>query len=242
MPFMFGIPDMSRRSIQREMMDDHSTDEGMLYRTLGQFAFINRCISRTHVLFRRVFYSDMKKRGLSRVTVMDIGAGGGHFARWCVGFLKRRGIAPRLICIDNDQRVIGYLRHACEDFPEIEIVNASALKPVAAAGRADYVVATHLLHHFNDESIPEVITGAFEAARYGLLINDLVRHPLAYMGFSLLAGVFFRRGFTLSDGLLSIKKGFTSEEVRRYILRAGLAGRVAVGRSALGHVYLHAVK
>ena len=241
MSFIFGIPDMSRRSLQREIMDDHSTDERMLYLTLGQFAFVNRCISRTHVLFKRVFFSDMKKRGLSRVTVMDIGAGGGHFARWCVGFLKGHGVAPRLICIDNDRRVVGYLRRACAGFPEIEIINASALRP-AAAGRADYVVATHLLHHFNDESIPEVIAGAFEAARYGLLINDLVRHPLAYLGFSLLAGVFFRRGFTLSDGLLSIKKGFTSEEVRRYILRAGLAGRVAVGRSAFGHVYLHAVK
>jgi len=239
---LLRIPDLTRRSAQSELMDDASSDIGALYRTLRHFAVINRFFSRTHVLFKRELFRDMKKRGLNRVTIADIGAGGGDFARWCVWFLRRRRVGARVLCIDNDPRVIGYLHRTCAAFPEIEIVHASALRLDTLTQRADYIVSTHVLHHFADEQIPAVIAGAFTAARYGMLFNDLVRHPMWYVFFSIVAGLFFHRSFTFKDGLTSIRKGFTRAEVSDYIERSGLTGRVRVGRSALGHFCLHAIK
>ncbi|HEX7511242.1 MAG TPA: hypothetical protein VF335_08080, partial [Chitinivibrionales bacterium] len=122
---MVQFPNLSRRCAQPELMDDAQSDCNALYRTLGQFASINRFISRTPGLFKRMLFRDIQKRGLSRVTILDIGAGGGDFARWCVWFLRRR-MSVRVICVDNDKRVIDYLRRTCAGFPEIEIIHASA--------------------------------------------------------------------------------------------------------------------
>jgi 2-polyprenyl-3-methyl-5-hydroxy-6-metoxy-1,4-benzoquinol methylase len=231
-----------RRSTGREIMDDPASSEARLRATLRQFSLINRCFSRTHAHFRRFILSNILKNNLRQVTILDVGAGGGDFARWCVSFLKRRGVVPRVICLDNDERVINYLRGSCAAFPEIEIVHASLFQLEKVRGPIDYVVSTHVLHHLEDAQIPGVLAHGYAVASRGMLIVDLERSTLAYFMFSVFSAVFFHGGFTRLDGLISIKKGFTSEDVRGYIDTAELSGLLDVRASAVWHIVIFGTK
>jgi 2-polyprenyl-3-methyl-5-hydroxy-6-metoxy-1,4-benzoquinol methylase len=237
-----SLPDFSSRISAPERMDDHSSSESDLYETLKHFSLINRLFSRTPALFRRIIFKDIKRRELKSVTIMDVGAGGGDFARWCVAFLKRSGLTCRVICVDNDPRAISYLRKTCAPYPQIQIIRGSAYEIDAVNGTIDYIVSSNMMHHFSDERVPGLIAGLFRKAQKGLLINDLERVRLAYFGFWLFAGIFMRTGFTLGDGLLSIRKGFTREELRGHIEKAGLAGRLRIGRAVVGKIYIVGTK
>ena len=238
----FGYLDFSHRSDELEIMDDPASAEDSLRTTLRQFSFINRFFSRTRTLFCRYIFPDILKTGLRQVTILDVGAGGGDFARWCVSFLKRRGIVPRVICLDSDARAIDYLRDACATFPEIKIDHASFFDLDKPDDSIDYVLSTHVLHHVSDAQIPGFLRLAYSIARRGVLIVDLERRLAAYRAFSVFSALFFRKGFTRYDGLLSIRKGFSSEDVRGYIDAAGLNGHVKVRTSALWHLVIWGTK
>jgi 2-polyprenyl-3-methyl-5-hydroxy-6-metoxy-1,4-benzoquinol methylase len=239
---IFGNNDFSRRSHEPEIMDDPASPEDDLRITLRQFSFINRFFSRTHALFCRYIFPDIVKTGARQVTIMDIGAGGGDFARWCILFLRRRGIVSRIICLDSDPRAVSYLREACAAFPEIKIECASFLEVDKPACSIDYVLSTHVLHHVSDAQIPRFLGLVYKIARRGIMIVDLERSLAAYCAFSAFSAIVFPKGFTRYDGLLSIRKGFTSEDVRGYIDAARLNGHVKVRASALWHLVIWGTK
>jgi 2-polyprenyl-3-methyl-5-hydroxy-6-metoxy-1,4-benzoquinol methylase len=235
---VFLLPDFSRRISTPELMDDSLSSEAELYATLGHFSFINRFFSGTAALFKRFIARDIERRGLTAVTIMDVGAGGGDFARWCSKFLARRGIAARLICLDCDERVIAYLRVSCAAYPAIKIVHGSLPGAIADCDPVDYCVTNNVMHHTSDDAIPDFMASMRGLARFGFLINDIRRSPLAYLGFKFFAGAFMRQGFTLRDGLTSIRKGFTASELRRFADKAGLGSAIKIGRAAIGNIYI----
>lgn len=242
MNFLFFLPDFSRRIYSPELMDDHALGKQDLYVTLSHFFLINRLFSRTTSLFRRFVFQDIKRRGLKSVTIMDIGAGGGDFARYCATFFKKQKISAKIICLDNDPRIVSYLETSCKGYPSIKIISGSALDLVGIQDNVDYCISNNVLHHFEDSIVPEFIIAMHDKAQYGILINDLARTALTYIGFKVFAGIFFRTGLTLKDGLLSIRKGFTVDEIRSHIQCAGLINTLRIGRSAVGNIFITGTK
>jgi 2-polyprenyl-3-methyl-5-hydroxy-6-metoxy-1,4-benzoquinol methylase len=237
-----GFLDFSHRSDAQEIMDDPASSETSLRTTLRQFWFISRYLSRGPSLFCRFLLPDIIKAGLRRVTILDIGAGGGHFARWCVSYLKRRGIVPRIICLDNDIRVVKYLQTTCAALPEIEIKHASVFDLKGDDDSIDYVVSTHVLHHISDAQIPCFLDIAYGMAHRGMLIVDMERNQAAYLMFSVFSGLFFHGGFIRQDGLLSIKRALTRKEILGFVNAAGLDGSVEVGTAAFWHIFIKGMK
>jgi 2-polyprenyl-3-methyl-5-hydroxy-6-metoxy-1,4-benzoquinol methylase len=242
MNFSFFLPDFSYRISLPELMDDHKLGRQDLYVTLRHFFLINRLFSRTTSLFRRFIFQDIKRRGLKSVTIMDIGAGGGDFARYCVKFFKKQEITAKIICLDNDPRIVSYLETSCKDYPSLKIISGSALDLVGIKDNIDYCISNNVLHHFEDSTVPEFIIAMYDKAQYGILINDLARTAFTYIGFKVFAGIFFRTGLTLKDGLLSIRKGFTVDEIRSHVQSAGLINTLRIGRSAVGNIFITGTK
>jgi 2-polyprenyl-3-methyl-5-hydroxy-6-metoxy-1,4-benzoquinol methylase len=236
------LPDFNRRYFAPELMDDPNGSETALFSALRQFSVVNRLFSRTRAAFRRHIFPDIRARGLREVTVLDGGAGGGDFILWCSRFLQRSGISARIIGLDIDPRVVRFLRSRCGETPGIEIIEGSVLDIAAVPGPIDYVFSNHLLHHFEDQQIPPLLAEVFATARCGVLINDLARGPGAYLGFMCFAGIFMPGGFTLQDGLLSIRKGFTKAELRKYARAAGLGAKTRILSSGPGHLLLVALQ
>lgn len=242
MIFPLLLPDFSRRISAPELMDDHTLDNKQLYVTLKHFSLINRLFSGSSKLFRRFIFHDIKRRGLNRVTIMDIGAGGGDFARFCVSFFKKQSIDVKVFCLDNDPRIISYLEKSCDNYPSIKIINGSALELDGIQGDIDYCITNNVLHHFDDTIAASIIAKMYKRARYGILINDLARTAYSYLGFKLFAGVFFRAGFTIKDGLLSVRKGFTMEEFQDIVQGVVIMSNFKIGRSSIGNIFIAAIK
>lgn len=82
--------------------------------------------------------------------------------------------------------------------------------------RFDFVVSNHLLHHLSER---EVAGLCHDSAALGAIVlhNDIARADLAYLGFALLTGPFFRGSLITPDGLTSVRRAYTRPELRRVV-------------------------
>lgn len=213
--------DWAVRTGATELMDDPAADESLLLATVKQFDAINRLLSRSRTLISRYILDDAARRGLAEYTVLDIGAGGCDIAEWLVDAARRRGQCPRVICLDADPRIAAYARRRVAGSDSLEVVEAAA-EDLPRLGPVDYVFANHFLHHLGDDEIARLLPAVASAARNVFVINDLKRSRLSHTGFTVLAALFFRRSFALTDGRISIRRGFRRGELEDLIRRAGL--------------------
>ena len=103
---------------------------------------------------------------------------------------------------------------------EISIVRGDALAPPFKAQSFDFVMASQLLHHFSDDQVVALLRAWSLLARRAVIVNDLVRHPLAYYGIRLLTRSLTRNVMTLTDAPLSVKRSLTISEWRALFRRA----------------------
>ena len=59
-------------------------------------------------------------------------------------------------------------------------------------------------------------------SRHGIVINDLARGRLSYLGAWVLLHVVTRNAFTRHDGPLSVRRAYSLEEARTLVKEAGL--------------------
>ncbi len=208
------------RTVAPELMDLPDADREKLLRTIGQFNLINRLFSRSGpILDRFVIAPNRKSR--TAITIADVGAGGGDIMRRLVRSCREIALPVRAVCIDKDERILDHAREQCHAYPEIEVRRGDVMG-LQDFGPFDYVYCNNFLHHFSDEEIPGILRTMYAATNQTLLVSDLVRSPLAYVGFTLFAAAFLHGSFAGFDGRLSIRKGFTKQEMAKFTTEAGL--------------------
>lgn len=216
---------LHERVYEPELMDDPGSDERLLYRTLEQFAKINPLVTPNRRVLRKYMFADMK-RGVP-ATMLDIGAGGGDFARWSVDEARRRGLSLQVTCIDNDERVARFCRNACRDYPEIE-TRCMSFENVTDS--FDYVFCNHVLHHFTEQQAAAFFDTTFRITKRRLIVSDLRRVWWAVHGFQVLATFAFRDSFAREDGVASIRRAFRGDEIDP-VIRCSKWGRNTGTRS-----------
>jgi 2-polyprenyl-3-methyl-5-hydroxy-6-metoxy-1,4-benzoquinol methylase len=224
------------------MMDFINVDEKKLYRTLAQFKIINILLSRSRKLIKEIFIPNMLQAGERKLTLLDIGAGGCDIALWFTRHCGSLGIEIEILCFDSDPKVVGYARKICHSSENITVRQGSAHDIEALSDNIDYIFANHFLHHLSSQDIPEFLKKVYMKARRGFLINDLVRSRPAYLGFTLLAGIFFHRSYHYYDGRISIRKGFTFHELKEMVAKLNLSKCVKVGQLIPARVFLYCLK
>ncbi|MDZ4198702.1 MAG: methyltransferase domain-containing protein, partial [Kiritimatiellia bacterium] len=230
------FPDFSCRENLVEEMDRPDSSEEKLFRTLDQFGPVNRGFSRYRTLLNRYVLSDLARHPSASRRLMDLGAGGCDIGRWLIRRCRERGFPLKITAVENDPRVARYARIACQDYPEIEVVEFDVRSSLPLKG-VDYVFANHLLHHLPDEACMELIRKLDRAALRIYLLSDMIRSPWAYYGFRLCAALFFRNSFILPDGLASIRRSFTLAEAGE-LLRVANPGHSATLHSLAPHRFV----
>ena len=225
------------RSSEPELMDDPTCNDAALFKTLSHFKLINRLFSRFGTLARTLLLPDMQ-RETREYTVIDAGCGGGDGTVRIAAFCKANNIKCTVKGIDSDERTVRYARQRWSADPDVSFETASLLDLPADGSAADYIVAANVLHHFPDHELPRIVNHLCSAARRGVLIADLERSPFWYAAFALFAFVMLRDGFSRRDGLLSIRKGFTKNELSGLGKTLPATCQVTIGRLIPGRVYL----
>jgi SAM-dependent methyltransferase len=93
----------------------------------------------------------------------------------------------------------------------------------------DVVTCSQVLHHFEDAAIPHVLRELHRVARRRVIVSDLRRSWLAACGFWLACWPLGFHEVTRHDGVVSVLRGFTAEELSEHV-RAATGGNVEVRR------------
>lgn len=193
-------------------MDEPDCDPARLAKTYRDFDRVNNIVSGWRGLYVRHLRPALQKAGPG-ATVLDIGCGGGDLLRRLAQWAERDGLSPCFVGADPDRRAIQFARGEAVT-ENVSFVCASASELVSDGKRFDIVLSNHVLHHLTDAEVAALCADSMRLTTGLALHADIHRHPLAYAGFPLIGG-WFRESFILEDGLLSIRRAFTPDELRR---------------------------
>ena len=205
-------PDLRQRSRSPELMDALDSDERKLFRTLDQFQSINRLFSRVRGPLKNILFPLLSVE--HETHLLDLGAGACDIPVWLLTRAKKKGLRLRITAVDSDPRVVRHARKLRADVEGLEIIEADALN-LASLAPFDFVFANHFLHHLSDEQIQTVLTQTQDLASKGFIFSDLRRSQFSYQAFRWVS-LFYRDSFAREDGLTSICKGFTPEELKAF--------------------------
>ena len=79
---------------------------------------------------------------------------------------------------------------------------------------ADIVTGSQFIHHFQGERLVEMVMHMLRASIYGVVINDIHRHPVPYTAVWLTTRIISRNRYIRHDGPLSVAKGFKGKDWR----------------------------
>ncbi|MCI0400462.1 MAG: methyltransferase domain-containing protein [Gammaproteobacteria bacterium] len=205
-------------------MDDPNCDLEMLYNTYRQFRFINVLLSRS-----KVIYGDWIKPAMSEqdrsYSLLDIGFGGGDIPLAIAQWAKTDGYKLRITGIDIDPRAVDYVNTLA--WPENLYFRLASVQELVENGeRFDFVISNHMLHHLNSAEFLEMLNSAALLSRRYAIFMDLERSDLAYCLFAIFALPVSWKSFIRHDGLVSLRRSYTFEELKRLTPSGWLVDRV----------------
>lgn len=156
------------------------------------------------------------------LVVLDVGGGHAAFAARVVGWARREGRAVRVVVAERDAEALALARRVCAGYPEITLVRADATA-LPFRGRAADVVTTALtLHHLEPEEAVAALREMAAAARAAVVINDLLRTRLALALVWLATRLLRCHPISRHDGPLSVRRAYSSAELRALAEKAGI--------------------
>lgn len=151
-----------------------------------------------------------------RLTLLDIGAGSGDVNRRLLRWAKKQGVELTIVAADITPEACAEARAYYRDEPNVRVEQADLFKLPEKC--ADIVTGTQLLHHFDDGQLVEASKRMLNAARLGVVVNDIHRHWLAWAAVWLATRVLSGNRYIRNDGPLSVAKGFRAADWRRLSL------------------------
>lgn len=156
------------------------------------------------------------------VRVLDLGTGIGgtpdELRRWA----SRKGIDLQIWAVDWSLRNLACARGFLSEGAAVELVGADALRLPFPQGAVDFVISSLFLHHFSPDRLVCLLRTAFDCARHGLIMTDLVRGTAPRLAFRLVGPALARHPFTRHDGELSIRRAYRPNELLAIAQAAGL--------------------
>lgn len=208
-----------KRSAELEMMDLPDQPRALLVGDLHNLRVINRYLG----CYRNVLLGLAGALGEQRArefTLLDVGTGSADIPTTIVGWARRRNMEARISCLEREPVTVEQAAARTRRFGEITIVRGDAARPPFGAASFDFVLASQLLHHFPTEQIVTLLRTWAGLARRAVIVSDLVRHPLAYLGIRLLTRGLTRNAMTRFDAPLSVRRALTMQEWRAVIRSA----------------------
>ncbi|WIE65873.1 methyltransferase domain-containing protein [Curtobacterium sp. MCLR17_036] len=209
-----------------ELMDDPDCDPRVLARTFRRFALVNALVSGWRSAWRTHIVPALPVDGRARV--LDLGCGGGDLARAVVRWAASDGFDVEVVGVDPDPRAIDA---ASRRAPRgVTFRQQSSGELVAAGERFDVVVSNHVLHHLGDDERAGFLADSAALATSRSVHSDIRRSRSAYGAYALASPLVSAGTFVRVDGLRSIRRSFTLDELRDALPGGWRAERVAPHR------------
>lgn len=201
--------DFGRRAEDPELLDE-GVPEAEALRSLGDLRLVNRWLGGQRSLLRAVapFVAERKRSRL-----LDVGCGSADLP----GLLVERS-GGRVQAFGVDLKLL----HVQQAPPGVHRVVADVRQLPFAPLTFDVVTASLFLHHFDGPEVAATLRVLYALARRALVVNDLERARVPHTFARIVFPWVFRSKVSVSDGLLSIRRAFTADELRAAFEEAGL--------------------
>jgi 2-polyprenyl-3-methyl-5-hydroxy-6-metoxy-1,4-benzoquinol methylase len=216
---MPGRLDFSRRSDEKELLDRDDIPFRDIEQNMQELDFIN-----TWLGGHSISIAGLRRlaRGRNRLSICEIGCGGGDNLRVLAGWCRKQGIEVMVTGIDKNAHCLAVAREkwkgdnagwVLSDYRDVRF----------GGGRPDIIFSSLFCHHFNNEELIFQLRWMEDHAVLGWFINDLHRHPVAYHSIRLLTAGFSASYLVKHDAPLSVLRGFRRKEWES-LLRQAAAG------------------
>jgi SAM-dependent methyltransferase len=214
------------RSIQSELLDRPEHNLAELADNLRDLRQLDRYLGGTALTWRALW---PRLRQLPRgapVTLLDVATGGADGPRGLAARARRRGYDLRPIASD---RLASVLRLARANGARFPLIQHDALAIPLPDRAVDFVTCSLALHHFDPPAAVALLRELGRVSRRAVIVSDLRRGRLAYLGARLLAlGPW--HAMARHDGPLSVLRAYTLAEASDLVARADLPGARVLGQ------------
>jgi hypothetical protein len=198
-----------KKSHQKELLDADEIPEADLIQNLKELKFINTSLGGHDVIKK-----GLKRFGKERHKILEIGSGGGDNLM----MLKRNfpeneyaGLDIKEVCVAYSKSLDAEINWIKEDYKKHQ-----PEKPY------DLIFNSLFCHHFDNESLVEMLKWMNKNSKKGFFIGDLHRHWLAYYSIKLLTKLFSKSYLVKNDAPLSVQRGFTKKEWQILLQKGGI--------------------
>lgn len=193
-----------------EVLDEPGVSASLVARSHSDIARANALFGGTRAVVARV--RELAPRLPQSPLIVDVGAGSGDILSAVCAALRETGRRPRPVAVDTARTLAPAVRLRGSHF----ICGSIFALPLPTAC-ADLVIAAQVVHHFTADELPVVFGELNRIARQSVLVSDLRRSWVAAAGIWLTS---FPLGFhpvSRHDGVVSVLRGFTAEELRHVV-------------------------
>ncbi|MGL4611546.1 MAG: methyltransferase domain-containing protein [Trueperaceae bacterium] len=195
----------------RERMDDPQCDLQKLNNTYQYFHVVNQFLSG----WLGIYKDYLRPRLYDGATLLDVGCGGGDILRQLALWTQQDGLKVTLRGVDPDTRALEYARKRSNPL-NVHFESTTSAALLAAGRQFDIVISNHVLHHLDDAEVVALCQDSERLAKCFSLHNDIRRSSLAYASFTA-SKLLFWNSFVTEDGLCSIRRSFTKQELQNVV-------------------------
>jgi 2-polyprenyl-3-methyl-5-hydroxy-6-metoxy-1,4-benzoquinol methylase len=212
---------LRERSTAEEWMDDAAATEPYFAGALRDLARVNRL---TFALRPTLRWLDRLARatGARRLSILDVGAGGGDMLRAIARWGERRGIAVALTGLDRSPWAAP---HAAASGTPGEFLTGD-LFTLDPARRFDVVLCSQLAHHLPDPELVRFLGWMEDRARLGWMISDIHRHWFAWAFAWGLTRAMRCHPMVVHDSTISVARSFVRTDWERLLAQAGIGAEI----------------
>jgi 2-polyprenyl-3-methyl-5-hydroxy-6-metoxy-1,4-benzoquinol methylase len=215
---------LNERATAPEMMDDLSVQGETVHQALKEIQLVNKWLGGHRVTLQgleALIHHYPSVVGSESLKLADIGCGGGEMLQEIHRWGQQNGYELELYGIDANPNIIDYARHQDEK-KAIHWLTEDILSESFQQHSFDIINAAMFLHHFSNEELVTLLQRCYQQVRYGMVINDLHRHPVAYYSIKMLTKLFSKSKMVKNDAPLSVHKGFTRSDWHNLLQQAGI--------------------
>lgn len=218
---------MKRLALAPEHLDGPLTDLNVLAGNLADLGRINRVFGGVDLSRRAIesLVGDRARIEDGPLRLVDIGTGGADIPLALIGAWRGRGARLSVTAIDSRPEVLeaaAAAQPAIETEADLRLELGDGLDLPYPDDAFDIAHASLLLHHLEPDEAVVLLRVMARVAGRGVVINDLSRGWLPWLGAWLTLHAMTRNRFTLHDGPLSVRRAYTVGEARQLVARAGL--------------------
>jgi ubiquinone/menaquinone biosynthesis C-methylase UbiE len=221
---------MRRLADAPELLDGELADPASLDGNLRDLRLVNRRFGGTALSIRALRALVRATRdgggtpGAEALSVLDVGTGAAD-----IPLVLVRAPGPwqsiRVTAVDSRPEVIAAARRVSPELDRngaVELAIADGRSLPYADGEFDVAHASMVLHHLEPPEAVRFLRELGRVARLGVVLNDLARGLVPWLGAWLLLHALTRNRYTRHDGPLSVRRAYTAAEARALLQDAGL--------------------